>query len=98
MSKPVYTTLQQIVDQLEYCGYESKDSLHRLEDNVAFVALKERAAAENCGSKTGTTPNKPSMPVCPECGGETTVRSMGDGRYKCFACIAEWSGKPAHVG
>ena len=46
MSKPVYTTLQQIVDQLEYCGYESKDSLHRLEDNVAFVALKERAAAE----------------------------------------------------
>ena len=46
MSEPVYTTLQQIVDQLEYCGYESKDGLHRLEDNIAFIALKERAAAE----------------------------------------------------
>ena len=31
------------------------------------------------------------MPVCPQCGGETTVRDMGNGKYKCFACINEWS-------
>ena len=95
---PKYETLQSIVDQLEFCDYNTRDALHDLKMNAAFIALKERAAAENCGSKTGTTPNKPSMPVCPECGGETTVRSMGGGRYKCFACITEWSGKPAHVG
>lgn len=57
MSKPVYTTLQQIVDQLEYCDYESKDSLNRMEDNVAFVALKERAAAEAEEAKRAHTPN-----------------------------------------
>jgi len=95
---PKYETLQSIVDQLEYCDFTTRDTLHNLKMNAAFVALKERAAAEHSGSKTATTPNMPSMPVCPECSGETTVRYMGNGKYKCFGCITEWAGKPAHVG
>jgi len=41
-----YSSLQEIVDQLESCGYETSDQYHYLENNTAFIALKERAAAE----------------------------------------------------
>lgn len=94
----MYETLQSIVDQLEFCEYQTKDGLHDLRMNAAFIALKQRAAAEAVEAKRAHTPNKPSMPACPQCGGETTVRHMGNGKYKCFACVTEWSGKPAHVG
>jgi len=43
----------------------------------------------------GTTPNTQIMPVCPNCKGETTVRPLGNGQYKCFACSDIWTGKPA---
>lgn len=39
-----YQTLQQIVDQLKWCGYESEAGL--LEKNVAFIALERMAAKE----------------------------------------------------
>ena len=42
----MYETLQSIVDQLEYCDYQTKDDLHELKMNAAFIALKERAAAD----------------------------------------------------
>jgi len=38
-----YTTLKQIVEQLEFCNYQTKDELHDLENNVAFIKLKEIA-------------------------------------------------------
>lgn len=38
-----YTTLKQIVEQLEFCNYQTKDELHDLGNNVAFVKLKEIA-------------------------------------------------------
>jgi hypothetical protein len=44
--EPKYETLQRIVDQLEFCGYQTKDGLHELSLNAAFVALKEKATAE----------------------------------------------------
>ena len=53
----MYKTLQSIVDQLESGEYQTKDGLHDLKMNAAFIALKQRAAAENCGSKTVTPPN-----------------------------------------
>lgn len=40
-------TLQSIVDQLAYCDYKTSDGLHELKMNAAFLALKERAAAED---------------------------------------------------
>ena len=39
-----YDTLQKIVDQLEFCNYQTKDGLHSLKDNSAFIVLKKRAA------------------------------------------------------
>lgn len=41
-----YSSLQEIVDQLESCVYETSDQYHDLENNTAFIALKKRAAAE----------------------------------------------------
>jgi hypothetical protein len=41
-----YPTLQNIVNQLEFCEYQTEDGLHELKMNAAFIALKERAAAE----------------------------------------------------
>jgi hypothetical protein len=64
---PKYETLQSIVDQLEFCDFTTRDTLHDLKMNAAFVALKEKAAAESGGSKTATPPNMPIMPVCPKC-------------------------------
>jgi len=43
----MYKTLQSIVDQLESGEYQTKDGLHDLKMNAAFIALKERAAAES---------------------------------------------------
>ena len=43
---PKYETLQSIVDQLEFCDYTTRDTIHDLKMNAAFIALKERAAAE----------------------------------------------------
>jgi len=43
---PKYETLQSIVDQLESCDYQTLDTFHDLKMNAAFIALKERAAAE----------------------------------------------------
>ena len=37
-------TLQKIVDQLEFCNYQTEDGLHSLKDNSAFIMLKKRAA------------------------------------------------------
>jgi hypothetical protein len=42
---PKYQTLQEIVDQLEKCGYVS-ENIHSLEMNTAFIALKEKAKNE----------------------------------------------------
>lgn len=47
----MFETLQQIVDQLEYCRYQTKDGLHDLKMNRAFIALKERAALEPAGAQ-----------------------------------------------
>ena len=55
----MYETLQSIVDQLEFCEYQTEDGQHCLEMNAAFVALKERAAAEAV-EQTGTSPNSRS--------------------------------------
>jgi hypothetical protein len=41
-----YSSLQEIVDQLASCGYETSDQYHDLENNTALIALKKRAAAE----------------------------------------------------
>jgi len=35
--------LMRIVEQFEKCNYQTKDGLHDLKDNLAFVALKELA-------------------------------------------------------
>jgi len=35
-----YDTLKKIVEQLESCEYQSKDTLHDLKNNVAFLSLK----------------------------------------------------------
>lgn len=35
--------LIKIVEQLEFCKYQTKDGLHDLKDNLAFQALKELA-------------------------------------------------------
>jgi hypothetical protein len=42
----MYETLQSIVSQLDFCEYQTKDGIHDLKMNAAFIALKERAAAE----------------------------------------------------
>lgn len=39
-------TLQDIVDQLEFCEYKTGDGYHPLANNVAFIELKRRAAEE----------------------------------------------------
>jgi hypothetical protein len=41
-----YDTLQSIVEQLEKCEFQTKDGLHTIETNTAFIALKERAEVE----------------------------------------------------
>jgi hypothetical protein len=38
-----YKTLSQIVEQLEKCDYTTKDQLHDLKNNAAFVVLKQMA-------------------------------------------------------
>ncbi|MFH1121778.1 MAG: hypothetical protein V1775_18300 [Bacteroidota bacterium] len=38
-----YTSLKAIATQLECCGYQTADGIHRLEHNAAFIALKEEA-------------------------------------------------------
>jgi hypothetical protein len=44
--KERYTNnLPAIVEQLEKCGFQTSDQLHDLEDNVAFIALKDMANA-----------------------------------------------------
>jgi hypothetical protein len=35
----MYETLQSIVDQLEFCEYQTKDGFHELKTNAAFIAL-----------------------------------------------------------
>lgn len=35
-----YDTLQKIIEQLEFCDYQTKDGLHSLRDNIAFCSLK----------------------------------------------------------
>ena len=35
-----FETLSQIIDQLEMPNYQTKDGLHRLVDNAAFIQLK----------------------------------------------------------
>ena len=47
-----YDTLTKIVEQLEYCGYTTKDRLHDLKDNIAFIRLKEIAAKESVPAGT----------------------------------------------
>jgi len=37
----MYDTLTEIVEQLEYCEYTTKDKLHDLKDNAALIKLKE---------------------------------------------------------
>ena len=39
----MYNTLSEIVEQLEYCNYQTKDGLHDLKDNLAFTNLKKMA-------------------------------------------------------
>jgi predicted DNA binding protein len=39
--------LQQIIDQLEKCDYTTKDQLHDLKMNTAFIELKKMAENEN---------------------------------------------------
>jgi hypothetical protein len=43
---PPFDTLTKIVEQLEYCEYFTKDQLHSLTMNEAFVSLKKMAEAE----------------------------------------------------
>ena len=43
-----YENLRQIVEQLEKCEYQTKDGLHKLEMNKAFITLKEFAKCERC--------------------------------------------------
>jgi hypothetical protein len=59
MSEPVYTNLQQIVDQLQFVGFETDDGFHLLENSAAFIALKERAKRESveCQQKNSNTNN-----------------------------------------
>jgi len=45
-------SLQEIVDQLEKCKFQTGDTLHDLEMNVAFVKLKEKAKQEDVLIKT----------------------------------------------
>jgi hypothetical protein len=42
-----YDTLQKIVDQLEFCNFQTEDGLHWLKDNSAFIVLKNRAVCVN---------------------------------------------------
>ena len=42
-----YDTLQKIVDQLEMTEYQSKDGMHFLANNVAFLKLKNLAKETN---------------------------------------------------
>ena len=37
-----FETLPQIIEQLEMPDYQTKDGLHRLVDNAAFVQLKDK--------------------------------------------------------
>lgn len=41
-----YETLKEIIDQLEKPNYQTKDGLHDLKDNAAFIQLK----VEGCPS------------------------------------------------
>ena len=38
-----YDTLQKIIEQLEFCEYQTKDTQHNLKDNIAFMQLKRMA-------------------------------------------------------
>lgn len=38
-----FTTLQSIVEQLEFCNYKTDDDFHDLKMNAAFIKLKEVA-------------------------------------------------------
>ena len=40
-------SLAEIVEQLEFCKYQTADGFHILENNVAFVELKRRASEED---------------------------------------------------
>ena len=64
---PKYETLQSIVDQLEFCDYTTRDTIHDLKMNAAFIALKERAAAElveqNGHNAQQAQPNMPTSGV-----------------------------------
>lgn len=51
-----YKTLKEIVEQLEFCEYVTKDQLHKLEMNVAFIKLKEMAEAESVPAETFVMP------------------------------------------
>lgn len=66
--KPQYETLQSIVDQLALCEYQTKDGLHDLKNNAAFVALSERASAEreqlNRPTSGIAAREQPNMPTC----------------------------------
>lgn len=60
-----FNTLQSIVDQLDSCDYLAANgdhSIQPLDESPAFIALKERAAAE-----TETLALKASLPIC-RCG------------------------------
>ena len=52
----MYDTLTEIVEQLEYCEYTTKDKLHDLKDNAALIKLKELA-------KIGSIPVEPEVDV-----------------------------------
>ena len=42
----MYKSLQEIVDQLEFCDFWTHGYSHPLKMNTAFIALKERAREE----------------------------------------------------
>ena len=46
MNKKEYKTLKEIVEQLEFCNYTTKDNNHELKFNEAFVALKKMSEDE----------------------------------------------------
>jgi len=48
-----YTSLQKIVEQLEYCEYVTKDTFHYLTKNVAFLKLKQLAEQETKEQNNG---------------------------------------------
>jgi len=49
--------LQAIVDQLEFCNYQTGDGLHSIGNNSAFIALKEMAACQDKDRGAGISPN-----------------------------------------